>query len=271
MIIVTCSLVLLILLVLLIGKLNLSGTFNGRVKTLFAQSINIGHQQFHKAQLDHLPAPVQRYFNLVLKEGQPYISNVRMVHEGKFKTGLNKKWIKISGEQYATTATPGFIWKGTTSMFVAQDMYIEDKGRLTVSLLSLIKVVDAVGENYNKGELLRWLGESILYPTNLLPGKRLEWFAVSDTMSKFTYHYKGLWLYFDVTFNVAGEIVEMQTERNMDEKSLETWVIKASNYKDWNNVLVPTDFEVLWRLATGDFSYALFNMTQVEYNKLEKF
>ncbi len=36
----------------------------------------------------------------------------------------------IKGEQYATTEKPGFIWKGATSMFIASDMYIADKGRL---------------------------------------------------------------------------------------------------------------------------------------------
>ncbi len=36
----------------------------------------------------------------------------------------------IKGEQYATTEKPGFIWKGATSMFIASDKYIADKGRL---------------------------------------------------------------------------------------------------------------------------------------------
>jgi len=74
---------------------------------------------------------------------------------------LDKDWITIKGEQYATTEKPGFIWKGTTAMFTARDMYIADKGRLAVSLLSLIKVVNAKGEQYNQAELLRWLGESV--------------------------------------------------------------------------------------------------------------
>ena len=36
----------------------------------------------------------------------------------------------IQGEQYVTTEKLGFIWKGATSMFIARDMYIADKGRL---------------------------------------------------------------------------------------------------------------------------------------------
>jgi hypothetical protein len=57
----------------------------------------------------------------------------------------------------------------------------------------------------------------------------------------------------------------------MDEKNLETWVIKTNNYQEWHNVLIPTTFEVLWRLKKKDFSYAKFNITELDYNKAEKF
>lgn len=261
----------LLLLTLLIGKINLSINFSKEVKELFAQSKSISEQKFHKNQLDNFPKPVQRYFNHILKEGQPYISYARIKHDGQFKTGFDKDWINIKGEQYATTAKPGFIWKGTTSMFVARDMYISDKGRLIVSLFSLYNVVDAEGEQYNQGELLRWLGESVLYPTNLLPSEKLQWLPIDTQTAKLTYNYKGLSLFFIITFNDIGEITEMETKRYMDEKKLETWVIKATNYRELNNVLIPTAFDVLWRLEKGDFSYAKFNITEVEYNKPEKF
>lgn len=264
--IITLSIFGLLVLTLLIGKINLSFQFRKQVKELFAESKSISDQTFHKNQLDNLPEPVQRYFNHILKEGQPYISYARIKHEGQFKTGLDKNWINIKGEQYATTERPGFIWKGTTKMFTARDMYIAGKGRLVVSLFSLFPVVNAKGEQYNQGELLRWLGESILYPTNLLPDERLQWFAIDSQSVKLTFDYNGLSLFFVVTFNQIGEIIQMETKRYMDEKNLETWVIKATNYKEINNVFIPTAFEVLWRLDKGDFSYAKFSITQVEYN-----
>ena len=211
------------------------------------------------------------YFNYVLKEGQPYISYVRITHEGQFKTGLNKKWITIKGEQYATTEKPGFIWKGTTSMFTARDMYIKDQGRLVVSLFALYNMVDAKGENYNQGELLRWLGESVLYPTNLLPGKRLQWTAIDDQTARLTFNYQGLSLFFIITFNETGEITQMETERYMDEKNLETWVIKLTSYKKINDLFIPTCTEVLWRLQDKDFSYARFIIKTIQYNIPERF
>lgn len=256
----------LVVLTLLIGRINLSIQFSKQVRQLFAQSGDISTQTFHKNQLDSLPDPVQRYFNRVLKEGQPYISYMRMTHNGQFRTALDKDWVNIKGEHYATTQRPGFIWKGTTATFTARDMYIEDKGRLTVSLFSLINVVDAKGDQYDQGELLRWLGESILYPTNLLPGEGLRWSQIDKTSSKLTYNYNGLSLFFNITFNQVGEITEMETKRYMDKRKLETWVIKVSDYKELNNVVIPTAFEVLWRLDKGDFSYAKFYVKKLAYN-----
>ena len=233
---------------------------------MFAQSKNISDQCFHKQQLYHLPAPVQKYFNYTLQDGKPLISYVRIKHNGQFKTGFKKRWINITGEQYATTEKPGFIWKGSTSMFEARDMYISDKGRLIVSLFSLYNIVDAKGESYNQGELLRWLGESLLYPTNFLPGERIQWLPIDANTAKLTFNYQQLSLFFKVSFNEIGEITELETQRFMDEKNLATWIIQASNYKAMNTVIIPTTFDVIWRLENEDFSYAKFNITEVSYD-----
>ncbi|MDB5112798.1 MAG: hypothetical protein JWR67_3912, partial [Mucilaginibacter sp.] len=158
-----------LLMILIIGRLNLFIRFSKEVKELFAKSRSISGKKFTYTQLAGLPEPVQRYFKLILKEGQPYISYARITHDGQFKTGLDKNWINIKGEQYATTEKPGFIWKGSTTMFTARDMYIADSGRLVVSLFSIYNIVDGRGKAFDQGELLRWLGESVLYPTNLLP------------------------------------------------------------------------------------------------------
>ena len=252
----------------LVGKAILNRKFQGQSNLLLAQTKDISTKIFHSDQLKGLPQPVQRYFNLVLKNGQPYISNVSFTHNGQFKTGLDKGWINITGKHFATMDKPGFIWMGTTSMFTARDMFIEDKGRLVVALFSLYKIVDAKGESYDQGELLRWLGESVLYPTNLLPSERLTWFPIDTEHAKLIFTYNGMSLPFAITFNDAGEITQMETKRYMDEKNLEMWVIIATDYKSVNDVRIPSRFEVLWRLEKGDFSYAIFNIQQINFNEI---
>ncbi len=138
-----------LILILIIGKINANIQFKNQIKTLFGQVKNISNQKFEYAQILGLPAPVQRYFKHVLNEGQPYISSIRMKHDGQFKTGLDKDWINIKGEHYATANKPGFIWKGSTTMFNAKDSYLEDKGRLEVSIFSLIRIMDGEGIQYD--------------------------------------------------------------------------------------------------------------------------
>jgi hypothetical protein len=110
-----------------------------------------------------------------------------------------------------------------------------------------------------------------LYPTNLLPGERLQWTPVDAQTAKLTFNYNGLSLFFMITFNDQGEVTQMETKRYMDEKNLATWIIKPGNYKEMNGVVVPTAFDVLWRLEKGDFSYAKFNVKKIAYNNPVKF
>lgn len=264
-------LVLLLAIIHIIGDMNLDHKLIKQVKVLFSQSKNISKQKFSYKQLEGLPEPVQRYFKHVLKDGQRYISYVRLKHDGQFKTDLKNDWVNISGEQYFTTEKPGFIWQGTTSMFIAKDMYMADKGRLVVTIFSLFNVVDAQGEQYNQGELLRWLGESILFPTNLLPSKNLQWLPVDSLTANLKFNYNGISINYLVSFNSVGEITQFETKRYMDKDKLETWIGKSTNYKEIKGIKIPTTIEAIWKLENIDYSYAKFHITTIEYNKPVKY
>jgi hypothetical protein len=269
--IVALSISAFLLITLIIGKINFAAKFNNQVEELFSQSKTTFKKTFSYQQLSGLPEPVQRYFKHVLKEGQPYISYARLTHDGQFKTGLDKKWIAIKGEQYYTTEKPGYIWKGTTTMFTARDFYISDKGSLIVTLLSLFNVVNGSGKSFDQGELLRWLAESVWYPTNFLPSERLQWTPIDSDRARLTFNYKDLSLFFVVRLNALGEIVELETKRYMEADRLETWICKMNNYQLVNNIKVPVDCEAIWRLEKGDHSYAKFTVQKLEYDNPKRF
>lgn len=269
--IIIISIVGFIALLLVIGKINFAIRFNSQVKRIFSQSGKNSNPPFSEKKLKGLPEPVQRYFKHVLKEGQQIISYVRLTHDGQFKSGVDKKWMNITGEQYFSTEKPGYIWKGTTAMFTARDFYISDRGGLIATLFSLFNVVDASGGSFDQGELLRWLAESVWFPTNLLPSERLQWTPIDANSASLTFKYKTLSLPFLIRFNELGEIVEMETKRYMDESRLETWVCKANNYQLINNIKVPVECEAMWRLQTSDVSYAKFRVTKIEYDKPFRF
>ncbi|MEO6977466.1 MAG: DUF6544 family protein [Mucilaginibacter sp.] len=264
---IVIALIGLIITTLIITRIFLHRQFSTHVAQLFANAKSNNQKVFTYDQMANLPEPVKRYFKHVLTPNQPYVNYVRLKHDGQFKSGLKKEWAAIVGEEYFTIAQPGFIWKGKTSLFTAYDTYTAKKGKLTVLLFSLFKVAESHGEKYNQGELLRWLGESIWFPTNLLPGENLAWQPINNTSAKLVYQYDGMSLFFIVTFNNDHEIEQMQTERYMGDTGLQQWVIKCSNYQKRDGMLIPITAEVLWRLKDGDFSYARFNVTKLEYNK----
>jgi len=248
------------------GRLIFTFQFRKQVKTLFSHSKRISNQQFNKDQLVHLPEPVQRYFTHVFRDKQAYISYVRLRHDGQFKTGINKKWTPIRGEQYFTTEKPGYIWKGETSLFTARDFYINRKGRLIVTLFSLLNVIDGQGMEFDEGEFQRWLSESVWFPTNLLPSEHLKWTEIDQHSAKLSFHYNELSIEFVVTINDLGEIEQMETKRFMQKGSKENWIVKFADYKKMNGVFIPTRNEAFWRLEGNDFCYARFNLLDIEYD-----
>ncbi len=269
--IIALLIVVTLVLILIGGRLFQSFQFKSEIAELFSQSKNISVNLFKYEQLSGLPEPVQRYFRHVLKDGQPYISYVRLTHNGQFRAGLDKDFTNIEGEQYFTAEKPGFIWKGTTSMFAARDMYLSDKGRLVVSLFSLYNIVDGSGENFNEGELQRWLAESVWFPTNLLPNERNQWSAIDANSAKLSFKYRAVSFAYIVTFNEVGEITQMETQRFMGEENREPWLCKPADYQETNGVIIPMKAEVIWKLEKGEVSYAKFNVKKIEYDTAEKF
>jgi hypothetical protein len=251
----------------LAGKTAQKRRMKDGVQNLFEQAGSLTKNTFSYDQLEGLPQPVQRYFRHVLQEGQPYISYVRLKHDGWFKTGKDKKAMDIQGEQYFTAEKPGFIWKGKTSMFTARDMYLDGKGSLTVHLFSLIRIVREEGPNVDQGELLRWLGESVWFPTNLLPNKHLQWLPINDHQARLNFKYKDLSVYYIVTFNEDDEIEKMETERYMGNEGLTPWVGRVSEYHEVEGVKVPSVIEASWMLEDGKYTYGRFRVQQMEYDK----
>lgn len=86
---VTLTIVGFLVILLLAGRINLSIQFNKEVKRLFSLSKSVPGKTFSYHQIAYLPEPVQRYFRHVLREGQPYISYIRL-NEGNLESWIGR-------------------------------------------------------------------------------------------------------------------------------------------------------------------------------------
>ncbi|NET35994.1 MAG: hypothetical protein F6K19_28865 [Cyanothece sp. SIO1E1] len=217
------------------------------------------------ARLKGLPMPVQRYFRYALREGQAYIKQLSIKHGGQFRTSAKQGWKNIRGEEYFTCSPPGFLWSGKLGWASAIDKYINGKGNLIVKIASLIPVVNAKGKAADQGEFLRWLAEAVWYPTALLPSENLSWHPIDEQSAKVLYHDEHIQVEGVFYFNELGQITHFKARRYMEDDRLEEWTTYCQDYREVNGMHIPFYAEAVWNLAEGDFSYARFELEEIEY------
>jgi len=258
---------------IIIGGIMVKSQLEKEIEKLFSSSMDISDRVYSHEQIKGLPGPVQRYFRYSLQENPPYISYVRLKHGGEFRTKPNQKWMSIKGQEYFTVQNPGFVWFGKVPLVSAKDIYYDGKGNLKVKLLSIIKLVDAKGKNFDQGELLRWLAETPWFPTALLPSENLKWEPINNNSAKVIFSDKSLTIDGVFHFNEQGQITQFNAKRFQDssDDSLENWTCYYRDYKEVNDMQIPFSAEVVWNLKSGDFSYAKFKINKIEYNNPNKF
>ena len=228
-------------------------------------------------ELEGLPAPVERYFRTVLKDGQPMVSDVRVRHTGTFNMGegAEDNWKPFTSDQVVIAQRPGFDWNGRVAMMLGlpvrvHDAYVAGEGVLHASLLGLFTVVEMRGSGeVAEGELMRFFAEAAWYLTALLPSQGVRWKAVDDRSAQATLQEGDIALTMLFTFDEQGLIDTVSAEargRAVGGEVVPTpWRGRFWNYEERGGMLVPLDGEVAWLLPEGDKPYWRGHITELDY------
>jgi hypothetical protein len=229
------------------------------IQKLFSSAKQIS-RIYHEDQTRQLPEPTRRYLKYALKEKQQYISFVHLRHGGQFK--LSKKWASIKGEEYFTVNPLGFAWFGKVGFISAKDIYYEGFGRMQVKLLSIIKLVDAKGDKFNQGELVRWLSETPWFPTAMLPSKNLHWEPINNDRAKVFLTDHDITVEGTFFFNDEGQITKFITKRFGDGE-LQDWICQYHDYEEVEGMHIPFYGEASWNSESEDSKYAKFRIEKI--------
>lgn len=252
-----------------------TGTHQLRTRLLQASRPDVP-ARFDIAQLDGLPAPVQRYFRTVLQEGQPYVTRARMRHRGTFNMGEGtERWTSFTSDQLVVTNRPGFDWDGRIAMLPGvtvrvHDAYVAGEGRLYASVMGLVTVADLRGTpEMNEGELLRFFAEATWYPTALLPSQNVQWTAIDGRSARATLVDDAASVTMTFTFTDEGLIDAVRADargRTVGDQVVPTpWQGRFWNYRRVDGMLIPFDGEVEWLLAEGPWPYWRGHIETVAY------
>ena len=276
MLLVVLGLVIVVAAVMLYGEFRWkSGTRELRDR-LEAARLPIEPKFFHKVELNGVPAPVQRYFRAVLKDGQPIVAAVSVEHTGTFNMGeAADQWKPFTSTQRVITRRPGFDWDGRVAMMPGlpvrvHDAYAAGEGILHAAVLGLVSMVNLRGTGeVAQGELMRFFAEAAWYPTALLPSQGVLWDAVDDHSARATIKDGDLTLTLLFRFNKEGLIETVRAEargRTIGGKVVPTpWEGRFWNYEARDGMQVPFDGEVAWLLPEGAKPYWRGRITKLSY------
>jgi hypothetical protein len=228
---------------------------------------------YNPKEIEDLPAPVQRFFKTVLKDGQAIVAAVKLSQQGQFNMSETKaKWSPFTATQLVTTQRLGFDWDARIQMapglnaFV-HDTYLLEEGSLHAALLGLFTVANMHGtpEN-NQGELLRFFAETTWYPTALLPSQGVRWEAIDDTSARATLTDGATTVSLVFQFNAEGAISTMRAEaRYRDKLTAMPWSGRFWDYSVRDGMLIPLEGEVGWVYPEGTRLYFKGRITEINY------
>ena len=223
-----------------------------------------------------LPAPVQRYFRAVLKDGQPLIAVATFEFAGTINMSLTgEQWKPFTSTQRAVTQRPGFLWNGRVAMLPGlaarvHDSYIAGTGTLHAAMLGLFTVAEVQGGGeIARGELMRYFAEMPWYPTALLPSQGVRWAAVDDRLANATLGDGAISLTLLFRFDDAGLITSVHADARGagagKDMVMLPWECSASNYQLRDGMMVPTVGEAAWLRPEGRKPYFVGNLTSLVY------
>jgi hypothetical protein len=255
------------------GKMSNNQHNNGLALLQHAEQEQLG--QITENQVLAMPTCMQSYLKYAQVVGKEPVRTVHLAQKGYMRQKPEQKWIPFVAEQYFSTTPQAFLWHGTMRPFpffwmTGTDRFSGGHGTMRIKLLSVIPLPLSKGPKMDQGELQRYLGEIIWFPTAWF-SDAIEWHAIDEHSVQATLREPGVTGSVAMHVNEQGQLTLVTAERYMGKEGILTpWSIQLDGYREAGGMRIPTAFEVTWHPASGDFTWFRGQLTEIEYNQSGK-
>lgn len=228
-----------------------------------------------REMLEKLPHPVQKWliFSGILEKdsiGSVYIAQNYLI---KLKPE-QKEWFPTKAEQYSTISPPAFVWTADMKMMplvyaFGRDKFIDGQGEMLFKLLSLFPVAkDGYNPQFNESALQRFLGEMVWYPSAaVLP--YIHWEEIDENTAKATLTYQQTSGTGTFHFDEEGKLQKFVADRYMGSRPNAPkikWIVNIEEHRKFDGLHLPSKGSLTWKLDSGDWTWAQFEITEVKFN-----
>lgn len=240
---------------------------------MWASCLPLAMTTYDEREIASLPMPVRKFFRAVLRDGQPMVSNVRLLQRGLFRQSENReKWQPFNATQFITMQPRGFDWDARMRMAPGIDVRVRDtyahgEGALHAALLGIVTVADRQGgADMAQGELLRYFAESPWYPTALLPSQGVRWEGIDERSARATLTDGMTTVSLVFGFDEEGLVTTAwAASRGRSAGAYAPWRGRFGDYAKRAGMRVPMEAEVEWLLPSGPFVYFRCRLARIDH------
>ena len=226
-----------------------------------------------QSDLEVCPELVRRYLTKAGVVGVQRKTFTQINHDGEFRMKPKQRWFPIKGEYHFKPEGRSFDWNASIKIFPllfisVKDEYADGVGRSLVKFESIFTIADQTGAQTSESSLGRLLVELILIPTALVPSENLHWESIDSTHARVVLRNCGFEADAILEFNSDGMPIKTSIDRfgNFDgEVKKNSFVCELSNFKKFEDLIIPTDIIGSWNLSNELFSWLHFKIKTVHY------
>jgi TusA-related sulfurtransferase len=203
---------------------------------------------FGEAELEGLPAPVQRYLRAAIAPGTPLATSAWLRMRGHIKVG---RWVPFHARQLLAPRY-GFEWTARAGgVLTGFDRYVDGVGQMCWKLLGLLPVVRAQGPDVTRSAAGRAGAEAIWLPTTLLPRFGIRWTALDDNHLAASCDVDAVEIQAHYSVDADGRLKSMVFNRWGDPERSGSW----GQHPFGGEIIASTTFEGLTIPSAGRFGW----------------
>ncbi len=124
----------------------------------------------------------------------------------------------------------------------------------------------------DQGGLQRYLAEMVWFPTAWL-SDAIEWQAIDASSAKATMRESGVTASVVLHVNEQGQLTQVTADRYKEEHGrylLAPWSGQLGVYREVGGMQIPTEIEVTWHPASGEFSWFRIEISEIDTTHRER-
>src|SRR5690606_6258377 len=231
--------------------------------------------RFDPVMVEDLPAPARRYLLRAIAPGTLLASYVRLELVGSIRLSREGQAMAMASEEILAPPR-GFVWRARVGRGAMRmhgyDAYTEGEGEMRWWLLRLVPVVRETGPALARSAAGRMIGEAVLQPAALLPGRGARWEPVDETRARFVVDAGGEEVAVTIEVEPAGRLRRVSIRRwksgprNGPVGHLPFVMEDVVGERTFDGYTIPASFRAGWRLGEkGAFPFFFAQVRDAEY------